>query len=71
MAELAPAVCISEQQRRVHVWSETVAVVAVAPLLAYLATRRELPDWARLGLGAAAVGTLLVDGWLLSRYLSS
>lgn len=67
MAELTT--CITEQQRQVHVVSELVALVFVAPLLGYVATRRELPDWARYGVGAAALGTLLVDGWLLRRYL--
>ena len=71
MAELGPgSVCITAQQRRVHVYAETLAVVLVAPLLGYAATQRELPDWARYGLGAAALGTLLVDGWLLKRYLA-
>lgn len=70
MAELSPGgTCISAEQRRVHVVAEALAVVLVAPLLGYVATRPELPDWARVGAGAAAVGTLLVDGWLLSRYL--
>jgi hypothetical protein len=52
------------------VYAETIALVAVTPLLVYFATRRELPDWARLGAGAAAAGTVLVDGWLLGRYLA-
>lgn len=67
MAELTT--CIPEQQRQVHVVSELIALVLVTPLLGYVATRRELPDWARYGAGAAALGTVLVDGWLLSRYL--
>lgn len=66
MAELT---CITEQQRRVHVAAETVALLAVAPLLLWVATQRQLPDWARMGAGVAGVGTLLVDGWLLSKYL--
>lgn len=64
-----PGTCISPRQRQVHVASETVAVLVIAPFLAYLAQRRALPTWARVGAAAVAVGTLVVDGWLLSRYL--
>lgn len=65
---LGAEVCIPESQRALHVRSETIAVVAIAPFMAWLATRRELPTWARVVSGLVAAGTLAVDGKLLSAY---
>jgi hypothetical protein len=62
------SVTISRGQRHVHVAAETVAVFAVVPFMGYLATRKELPDWARATSGAIAVGTLIIDGGLLLSY---
>jgi hypothetical protein len=60
---------ISQSQRDLHVWSEAAALVVVAPLLTYVAvTQRQLPPWQRWGLLGVAVGTLLIDGWLLTRW---
>lgn len=61
-------VVVSDRQRAVHVAAEAVAVFAVVPFMTYLATRRELPGWARAVSGVIAAGTLLVDGGLLWRY---
>ena len=61
-------VVVSDRQRLVHVAAEAVAVFAVAPFMVYLATRRELPDWARAVSALVAAGTLAVDGGLLWRY---
>jgi hypothetical protein len=63
-------VCINEAQRTLHVVSEAGAVVLVAPLMAYLATRKQLPTWARAGAGAVGVLSVLIDGYLLTRYLT-
>jgi hypothetical protein len=63
-------VVVSRGQRSVHVASESVAVLAVVPFMLYLATRKELPRWARIASGVIAAGTLVVDGGLLARYLS-
>jgi hypothetical protein len=63
-------VTVSEKQKTVHQVSEAVAVFLVTPFMIWLATREELPDWARVTSGAVALGTLAVDGWLLCRYSS-
>jgi len=62
-------VCISERQRDVHVAGETLALVFVVPFMGYLATRRELPTWARVSAAAVGVGSLLLDGYVLSQFL--
>lgn len=62
------SVTITRTQRHVHVAAETVAVFAVVPFMGYLATRKELPDWARATSGAIALGTLIIDGGLLLAY---
>lgn len=67
---VAPA-CITPQQRSIHVLGETVAVFAVTPFMLWLGTRKELPNWARGTSVAIAAGTLLIDGWLLFRFLGS
>jgi hypothetical protein len=61
---------ITEGQRRLHVAGETAALVVVVPFMAWIATRKDLPPAAR-ALGAAiGATTLILDGVLLSRYLS-
>jgi hypothetical protein len=62
------SVTISRGQRHVHVAAESVAVFAVVPFMVYLATRKELPDWARASSAIIAGGTLLIDGGLLLSY---
>ena len=63
---------ISAAQRRVHVSSEALAVLVVAPFLLYAATReRQLTPVEKGLLVTAAIGTFVVDGWLLSRYAQS
>jgi hypothetical protein len=64
-------VCISDQQARLHVAAETLALLVAVPLSVYFAARRDLPMWARIAAGAVAAGTLAVDGYLLRRYLRS
>lgn len=61
--------CIPEQQRQVHVVTEAIAVLVVAPFLFYLTAQRSLPPWARAVSFGVGVGTLLVDGSLLLRNL--
>lgn len=62
---------ISDEQRNIHVGGEIMALAVVAPFLAHLSTRRDLPKWARLLSGSIAAGTLLVDGWLLWKYATA
>jgi hypothetical protein len=62
-------VLISDKQRRLHMRSELLAVLVVAPFSFWLASRRELPRGARVAAGVLGVATLAVDGYLLSRYL--
>lgn len=64
-------IMIEEEQRNLHVVSETIAVVAVAPFMFWLAAREELPTWSRWVSGLIGLGTVLVDGGLLVRYLAN
>lgn len=60
---------IDTTQKTVHVASETFALLVVAPFLLYAATRkRELRPIEKGLLATAAIGTFLVDGWLLYRF---
>lgn len=62
-------VCIPGAQRNVHLVFEAAALLAVAPLLLWAATReRELTRVEKGALAAVAVSTIVVDGWLLYRY---
>lgn len=61
-------VCIPSGQARLHRATELLAVLAVAPLLAYVALAKSPPRWARAALLAAAAGTVLVDGYLLTKW---
>lgn len=65
----ADHVTISKAQRDVHVTFEALAVVVAAPFSFWLATRKELPDWARVLSGTIGAATLVVDGGLLLSYL--
>jgi hypothetical protein len=57
-------------QKKLHVASEALALAVVAPVTAYIAhANPELPRWQRGFLFATAVGTLLVDGYLLAEWL--
>jgi hypothetical protein len=59
---------ISTGQETAHMVAETIAVVAVAPFMLWLAAQPTLPTWARWVSGIIGVGTLAVDGTLLYRY---
>ncbi len=61
--------CISPSQRALHIGGELAAVTLVVPFMAYLATRDQLPGWARAGAAAVGIGSLLVDGYLLAQFL--
>ncbi len=56
---------IPEAQRRVHIATEALALLVIAPFSFWIATRKELPPLARVTAGAIGVGTLLIDGALL------
>lgn len=63
--------CVSPEQRWIHVVTEALAVVVVAPALAYVATRdRPLNRVEKGVLWAVVLGTLVVDGWLVYRFVS-
>lgn len=63
------SVVISAQQAKVHENTEAFALFIGAPFLLWAATRnRPLSKQERFGLGALAVGTIAVDGWLWNRY---
>ena len=62
-------VWISDQQRTVHIVTEAAAVFLTVPFLLWAANRT--PDkTAAAGMRALAAGALVVDGWLLYRFLS-
>lgn len=63
--------CVSPEQRRLHVATEALAVLGIAPFLLWLATRdRALTPAERAGLWVLFGGTLIVDGTLLYGWLS-
>ena len=63
-------ITISRTQRNVHVLAETLALFVAAPLTVYIAhTATGLASWQRDFLWALATGTVLVDGYLLHKYL--
>ncbi len=60
---------ISPRQAKVHRTSEGLALLFAVPVTLWAATRnRKLTKTEKLGLGAVAVGTLVVDGVLYRRY---
>lgn len=68
----AQELCVSPHQRDLHILTEALAVVVIAPFLGYVATRpRELTTFERVGIWGIVAGTLLVDGFLLYRWWSS
>jgi hypothetical protein len=62
-------VTIPDSQVAVHKTFEALAVVVAAPFSIWLATRKELPTWARVLSATIGVGTWIVDGGLLWQYL--
>lgn len=66
---MAQLTCITPKQRDLHVTMESVALVAVVPFMFWLSAHPRLEPWARRSALAIGVGTLLVDGYLLSWYI--
>ncbi len=63
-----PGLLVSQKRRRVHVSAELAAVAVVAPMLWTIAAAPRLTDSHRAFLRVLAVATVLLDGWLLSRW---
>ena len=61
-------ITISERQLKVHKATEALSVYLQLPFMVFLATRRELPAWARLGCVGIAVAILIIDGGLLQTW---
>lgn len=61
--------CVPAAQIRVHVVTEAVAL-ALVPVLWGIGGNPGLSQMERLTIRGLAVGTLLVDGWLLYRNVS-
>ena len=59
---------VPQSRVNVHVVSEAVALLVAVPLLLATAANPRPTDAQRRGLRALAVGTLLVDGWLLAQW---
>ncbi len=66
---MSDEICITENQRRAHIATELAALAVVMPFSFWLAGRRELPIAARVLSGAIGVGTLVVDGIFIARYV--
>lgn len=66
-------ICISENQKKLHVTTEALAVFVAAPFTAWLALkpRDTIEPWERTGLAVLTVGTLLVDGGLLLKWATT
>jgi predicted nucleotidyltransferase len=62
---------ISKSQRQLHVLSEGVALFVIAPFLLSVSKNEGLTEGQRRGLQATAVATILVDGYLLSRWMQN
>lgn len=64
------AVCISRGQQTIHIIGEVLALVA-APLLAYAAFKSpRLSKNERILVGSVAVGSVIIDGYLLTKWMS-
>jgi hypothetical protein len=60
---------VSPAQLRIHKTTEAASVLVGVPLLLWVATRpRKLTRAERGAVMSFAVGALVVDGWLLSRW---
>lgn len=59
---------ISKSQHKVHVVAESIALFVVAPFLLSVSKNEGLTESQRRGLQATAVATILVDGYLLTRW---
>lgn len=56
-------------QRSIHVSTEAISVLLMAPFFVWLATRnRPLTEAEKRLLLTAAAGSVIVDGWLLYRF---
>ncbi len=61
-------VAVTQGQRAIHVVAEIVGLTVVAPILGSLALKSQFSRRQRWFLGATALGTALVDGYLLFRW---
>lgn len=62
---------VPQSQRQLHVASESIALLVIAPFLLGVAQTPTLTPAQRQGLRATAIATILVDGYLLTRWLNS
>lgn len=60
---------ISSDRRKFHIASEVLALLVTVPLTWKASNVVGVNPTLSLGLKAVAVGTLLIDGWLLTRWL--
>jgi len=68
VADAPRTVCITEGQRRWHLFGETVAMLVAVPFSVYLATRKQLPLWARGTAATIGAVTLVLDLTSIVRY---
>jgi hypothetical protein len=61
-------ICITEGQRRWHLFGEWAAMFVAVPFSAYIATRKQLPVWARATAGTIGVVTFVLDLTSIIRY---
>ena len=60
---------IPRSRKQIHVASEALAVVAVAPYLFWVSNQTGVAPNTRRMLRVIAAGTVLLDGYLLLQYL--
>ena len=57
-----------QEDRTLHIISEAIAILIVVPWLIWIVWKKEISDLDRLFLIALAIGTLLIDGYLLVKW---
>ena len=60
-----------EAERLLHLTTEIIAVLVIVPFLTLIMSRYALRPWERTVMRLIIIGTLLVDGYLALRWLST
>lgn len=56
-----------QNHKNLHIITEALAVFIITPIIIYIALKQS-NDWYKYFLIILAIGTLIVDGYLLSQY---
>jgi len=57
-----------QEDRTLHIVSEAIAILIVVPWLIWIVWKKEISDLDRLFLIVLAIGTLIIDGYLLVKW---